>query len=191
MGFRKFKPRRGGARRFTPTRELAAQDRRRREEGEEEEDTDATSGEGEGSTTTTTDGTEGEEDSDSETEGEEVGRSTGRREELNKRMASVKVAQNQSASSEEDVAAQTKQSTGKNVHPPQSSNIGTAQKAFSELSRREREVIEKERARQYYLLKKQEEDAKRLTEIRARREEEARKAEQERKDKEAARMQRR
>ena len=48
MGFRKFKPRRGGARRFTPTRELAAQERRRREKDEEEGTTATTSGEEEG-----------------------------------------------------------------------------------------------------------------------------------------------
>lgn len=60
-----------------------------------------------------------------------------------------------------------------------------------ELTRREREAIEKERARQYYLQKKQEEDAARLAIVRKQREAEAARQEATRREKEAARLQRR
>jgi hypothetical protein len=64
-------------------------------------------------------------------------------------------------------------------------------KAPRELSRREREAIEKERARQHFLKMKEKEDAERLAVIRKRREEEAAQHAAEQKAKEEARFARR
>lgn len=64
-------------------------------------------------------------------------------------------------------------------------------KQFHELSRREREAIEKERARQHFLKMKEKEDAARLAEIRKKREQEAAAHAAALKEKEAARLSRR
>lgn len=93
---------------------------------------------------------------------------------------------------EEEVAPQ------KMSHPPRSNpnrapvqaedTRPASQKAPHELTRREREAIEKERARQHFLKMKEKEDAARLAVIRKQREEAAAAAAAEKKAKEEARM---
>ena len=143
MGFRKFKPRRGGARRFTPTRELAAQDRKRREEGEESTDSGGESSGEEGESTTND--TEGDEssnsDTDSDAESDKAERSTDKQKVLSQKMASVRVNRDQSSSSSDETPAQTKATSSAPQQRPAPSS--TSQKPLGELSRREREAIEK------------------------------------------------
>lgn len=57
--------------------------------------------------------------------------------------------------------------------PSGEKNAGGKRDEPKEMTRREREAVEKERARQHYLMMKEKEDAARLAVIRRRREEEA------------------
>ena len=66
-----------------------------------------------------------------------------------------------------------------------------SRKPAHELTRREREAIEKERARQHFLKMKEKEDGARLAVIRKQREEAAAKAAEEKKAKEEARFRKR
>lgn len=79
---------------------------------------------------------------------------------------------NSSSSEGEEVEKSMSKLTVEDKKPAAAPAISKAKKP-EEMSRREREAMEKERARQHFLAMKQKEDAARLAEIKKRREEEA------------------